>query len=124
MSENDPYSLKYESPSGAGNSNSSSNSHSHNTVPETPQGSHPAIQIKPVPIVPGPLSRLDEIRSSLLGNVAQKTKEELSHTALELLLGEALYSEKQRLRHNRPNIFTRTRHKRDLQLWNSIQSGL
>ncbi len=88
------------------------------------KSSHPAIQFKTIPIVPGPLSRLEHIRPSLLEDVIRKTKEELSGTGLDLLLGEALYSERSRLRYSRPTIFTRERYQGDAALWNSIQAGL
>src|SRR4051794_21126729 len=76
-----------------------------------PHEGYPAVKLKAVPIVKGPLSRLSTIRPTILEDVIKKTKEELSGTALDLLLGEALYSEKLRLRRNRPSLFTRERHK-------------
>jgi len=87
-------------------------------------GSHPAIRFKQVPIVPGPLSRLEEIRSHLLADVVTKTVEEFNLDSLEVLLGEALYNEKRRLKRSRGNLFTRSRFKRDRLLWNQIYGSL
>jgi glycerol-3-phosphate O-acyltransferase len=87
-------------------------------------GSHPAIRFHQVPIVPGPLSRLEEVRPALLTDVATRTFEEFDPPSLEVILGEALFSERQRLRRHRGNIFTKSRYKRDQQLWGQIHGGL
>ena len=71
-----------------------------------------------------PLYRFESIRPKILSDVVDRTLEEFSSHSLDLLLGEALYSEKQRLKRDRGNIFTRERLKRDRQLWNYVQSGL
>jgi len=99
--------------------------HAVNSVTGTPSHwSHPAIQFKHLPVVPGPLSHLETIRSRLLAEVVQDTKEDLSPTSLDLLLGEALYSERLRIKRASKNIFTRERFLRDHQLWNRIHNGL
>ena len=75
-----------------------------------------------------PLLQFEEIRSQLLKDVADRTFEELNADPklnnLELLLGETLYQENQRLKRNRPNFFTKERFRGDRALWNQIQSGL
>jgi glycerol-3-phosphate O-acyltransferase len=87
-------------------------------------GSHPSIRFQQIPIIPGPLSRLEDIRGQLLSDVIQKTRKELLESNPEVLLGEALYSEKLRLKRNRPNIFVRRRHQADRRLWGSIHGAL
>jgi glycerol-3-phosphate O-acyltransferase len=87
-------------------------------------GSHPAIKFEQIPIISGPLSNLDRIRPDLLKAVALKTQADLSRYNPESLLGEALYSERFRLKRSRPNIFTKTRFKNDQRLWSQIQHGL
>ncbi len=88
------------------------------------QESHPAIRFRQVPVVPGPLSRLEEVRSQLLDDVVKKTREDFSEMPLESLLGEALYSERFRLKRAKPNIFTRSRVQGDRQLWSQVQRDL
>ena len=101
---------------------------SRNTLQEEKRlvgtGSHPAIRFQQVPIVAGPLSRLERIRAQLLSDVAEKTQLDLSRNKPEVLLGEALYSERLRLKRSRPNLFTRTRFKNDRKLWGHIHSSL
>jgi glycerol-3-phosphate O-acyltransferase len=87
-------------------------------------GSHPSIRFEQIPITPGPLFHLDQIRPQILNDVVKKTKEELLHSPLEVLLGEALYSEKLRLKRMPSPIFIRARTKADKALWSSIQNGL
>lgn len=75
-------------------------------------------------IVEGPLSQFEDKRARILSEVVKRTKEEISGGALELMIGEALYSERIRLKRERWNIFTRTRLKEDRALWNKVQAGL
>ncbi|MBY0471697.1 1-acyl-sn-glycerol-3-phosphate acyltransferase [bacterium] len=92
-----------------------------------PTGSHPSIRFEHLPVVQGPLSTLDTSRSKLLKDVTDKTAADLlgnSKASMDMLLSEALYQEKARLRRERVNIFTRQRKKNDYRLWNQIQSGL
>ncbi len=90
--------------------------------------SHPAIRFEQLPVVEGQLSRLEEIRPALLDDVVTRSARELigpgSKTPIEGLLGEALYSERVRLKRSKPNPFTRPRFKRDRALWSQIQSGM
>lgn len=86
--------------------------------------SHPAIQFTQVPIVPGQLSQLENVRSALLKDVVERTQSELSESALEGLLGEALFTERLRLKREKPTLFTRERFKRDRRMWSHIQQGL
>jgi glycerol-3-phosphate O-acyltransferase len=86
--------------------------------------SHPAIRFEQIPITPGPLSRLESIRPQLLSRVVQKTREDFSQANLEVLLGEALYTERIRMKRDRPNLFTRSRFQADRKIWNHVHSGL
>ncbi|MGZ3707340.1 MAG: 1-acyl-sn-glycerol-3-phosphate acyltransferase, partial [Bdellovibrionota bacterium] len=87
-------------------------------------GSHPAIRFQQIPIVQGPLSRLETIRPKILGDVVSRTLSELSGVSQDLLLGESLYLERLRLKRERPNPFTKRRLARDGSLWGQVQSGL
>ena len=86
--------------------------------------SHPAIRFEQIPIVKGPLSELDGKRPSLLEDVVDQTMKDLSSSKLDLVLGEALYSERARLKRFKPNMFTKARKRSDQALWGQIQSGL
>ncbi len=97
-------------------------SRSNATNPDT--GSHPAINFKQLPVVPGPLSKLEGIRAELLNQVVERTKADLTEEDLESLLGEALYTEKLRLKRERNNFFTRKRFKNDRELWSLVKKGL
>ena len=87
-------------------------------------GSHPVIRFEQIPVTQGPLSRLDRIRPGLLSDVVSRTEGDLSQANPESLLGEALYSEKVRLKRSRPGLFTKKRHRLDRRLWNEIHAGL
>ncbi len=87
-------------------------------------GSHPSIRFEQIPIIPGPLSRFERIRSKLLEDVVTRTQNELSHGSLDILLGEALYTERLRLKRDHGNIFTRSRLKNDRALWGQVHGGL
>ena len=87
-------------------------------------GSHPVIRFQQIPIVPGPLTHLEKIRPQLLSEVFEKTEEDFSGASLDILLGEALYSERLRLKRTQSHFFTRSRLKKDFRLWNQIHSGL
>lgn len=87
-------------------------------------GSHPAIRFEQIPIISGPLSNLDRVRPGLLQDVVAKTQADLSRFNPESLLGEALYSERFRLKRSRPGLFTKKRYKNDQRLWSQIHHGL
>lgn len=89
-----------------------------------PLPSHPAIRFKQVPVVSGKLDRLEELRPAILSDVVSRSQRELERVPPEVLLGEALYAEKLRLKRNRPNLFTRHRTKNDAVLWSRIQAGM
>jgi glycerol-3-phosphate O-acyltransferase len=74
----------------------------------------------------GPLSRFEKERTQILSDVVSRSEQELraANPSLDLLVGQALYQERLRLKRNRPNLFTRGRAKRDHQLWNGIQGSL
>lgn len=74
----------------------------------------------------GPLGELDLNRGRILQDVVGKSSADLlkSYPEIELLLSQALYSEKSRLKKNRGNWFTKPRLNRDRELWNRIQVGL
>lgn len=86
--------------------------------------SHPAIRFENIPVVEGNLSHINSIRQDLLSKVVKKTALELSTTSSDLLLGEALYSERLRLKRSNPNLFTSHRYKKDQRLLSQIQAGL
>jgi glycerol-3-phosphate O-acyltransferase len=86
--------------------------------------SHPAIRFEQIPIVRGPLSELEAKRPSLLEDVVDQSMKELESSNLDLILGEAMYSERGRLKRFKPNLFTKGRKQRDQALWNQIQAGL
>lgn len=91
----------------------------------TTQGhSHPAVRFETHPVVEGPLHHFEKQRLRILADVVSKSMDGFSPAQAELLLGEALYSERVRLRRDKPNLFTRKRAKGDRALWNEIQAGL
>lgn len=90
-------------------------------------GSHPAIKFEQIPIVEGPLSKLERQRPQLLEDVVSNSIVEIEETKIESLLGEALYNEKARLKRqkfNPGNIWTLGRYWNDRKLWGQIQLGL
>jgi glycerol-3-phosphate O-acyltransferase len=89
-----------------------------------PTGSHPAIRFEQGPITHGRLWDLPEIRAGLLSDVVSRTEADFSGNSLESLLGEALYSERIRLKRQRPNIFTKKRYVSDRKLWGQVQSAM
>jgi glycerol-3-phosphate O-acyltransferase len=91
--------------------------------PSVPQS---AIRFEQVPIVEGPLSLLQEgsSRDRIVSEVVRRTRSELQGGATESLLSEALFSEKGRLRRQRPNWYTKSRHQEDRRLWKGIHEGL
>ncbi len=70
------------------------------------------------------LVNLEAMRPQLLQEVITQTGQDFSGSQLDLLLSEALYLERFRLHRNPPGFFTRSRFKKDSQLWKKIQSGL
>ncbi|MFL5812886.1 MAG: 1-acyl-sn-glycerol-3-phosphate acyltransferase [Bdellovibrionia bacterium] len=87
--------------------------------------SHPAVRFERQPVVEGPLTHLNEKRASILDGVVSQTMQDFaSSKSLELVLGEALYNERVRLKRDHGNVFTKNRIKGDRILWNQIQSGL
>ena len=91
--------------------------------------SYNQIQFKDIPVQIGPLSQLEKMRSGILDGVSKKTFLEFenlnsSTSFKDVLLGEALYAEKMRLKRERFNLFTRSRMKDDKELWREVQSGL
>jgi glycerol-3-phosphate O-acyltransferase len=87
--------------------------------------SHPAVRFERQPMVEGPLTSFNAKRTSILSDVVTQTLQDFSSSkSLELILGEALYSEKVRLKREHGNLFTKGRLKQDRILWNQIQAGL
>lgn len=94
-------------------------------TPSSSFGSHPAVKFEPRPMVEGPLTHFNKKRAQILSHVIQQTMQDFSSSkSLELVLGEALYSERVRLKREHGNIFTKKRLKNDRILWNQIQGGL
>ena len=77
-------------------------------------------------MIAGPLSSLGERRSEILTQVEARALSDFSDSSasLDLILGQALYSERMRLHRSRPNLFTRARKKGDAHVLNEIQAGL
>ncbi len=71
-----------------------------------------------------PLTQFESIRAPILSDVVSQTKKDISESSLELLLSEALYSERFRLKRNRPGFFTQKRYKNDKKIWSQVQTGL
>lgn len=86
--------------------------------------SHPAVRFEHLPMVEGPLCDFNRNRLRIMADVVNKTNQDFSKAPLDLLLGEALYQERVRLKRERPNLFTKKRHREDQRLWNQIQAGL
>ncbi len=72
----------------------------------------------------GPLGALEQIRPQLVSSIAAQTAGEFERAPLDLLLGDALYRERIRLKRNKRNIFTWERNRADKKLWGKIQTGL
>jgi glycerol-3-phosphate O-acyltransferase len=94
------------------------------TDPTLSSRSHPAIRFQKLPVVRGRLWDLEEIRRQLLADVVAKTQKEFANAPLDLLLGETVYLERQRLKRARASVFTRGRLKGDKSVLSGIQSGL
>jgi glycerol-3-phosphate O-acyltransferase len=86
--------------------------------------SHPAIRFEHVPTNPGKMFEFKSLRSQILGDVVEKTAGEFKGAQLDLLLGEALYAERQRLKREKKSAFTKKRSQGDRALWNTVQAGL
>lgn len=71
-----------------------------------------------------PLCEFNSIRSRVLNQVVERTARDFDRAPLDLVLGEALYTEKIRIKRSHDNIFTKKRTQADRRLWGSIQSGL
>jgi glycerol-3-phosphate O-acyltransferase len=103
---------------------SAENRHVSPTRLPTHQSSHPSIKFENIPAVAGPLNDFESRRARILEEVTRATMNEFSSAQLDLLLGEALYQERSRLKRSKGNLFTRKRRKNDQALWGQIQSGL
>lgn len=94
-------------------------------IPDVPSaGSQPAVRFKDLPIILGPLGDLNRSRLRILADVVNQTMADFSASPLDIVLGESLYQERYRLKRDPPNVFTKTRYRKDHRLWNEIQSGL
>ena len=82
------------------------------------------IRFEQLPIVSGPLTDFNEVRPTILKDVVGRTIAELSGTPTEMLLGEALYQERARIRRMRPNLFTHARKKADRAMQSALAHGL
>lgn len=86
--------------------------------------SHPAVRFEQLAAVEGPLWRLPELRSEILADVVQRTYKDLKSSPFDMILGEALFYERQRLKREPFNVFTWHRHQNDRKLWRTIQRDL
>src|SRR3989338_7180516 len=91
-------------------------------------GSHPVVRFEQIPIVQGPLWQLDRVRPDILKEVVRRTEADFASKNLDFVLGEALYSERWRLKRtgrlSAELPFTLHRHLRDKSVWRRVQSGL
>jgi glycerol-3-phosphate O-acyltransferase len=71
-----------------------------------------------------PLNSFNRVRPQILDDVVQRTLHDLSAMPTEMILSEALFQERIRLKRFRANLFTASRKKHDRKLWNSVQAGL
>ncbi|MEN9724168.1 MAG: hypothetical protein RJB38_2154 [Pseudomonadota bacterium] len=76
------------------------------------------------PLLSSPLERFSEIRPAVLDRVVSRTMEDFSHASVDLLLGEALYQERVRIKRGGDGGFLRGRTKKDLRVLSQVQSGL
>ena len=85
--------------------------------------SHPSIEFRHVPMVPGVLSDLEQLRPALLRDVAMRTRDDfhVDTPDLERVLSEALYNERYRLKHKK-RLWLRPG--ADEILWKRVQNGL
>lgn len=87
--------------------------------------SHPAIRFKHLPVVEGPLIDFERSRKKILTDVSVKTLEDFEGASVDLLLGEALYLERARLKRvKRTNVFTLPRVFRDVRVWRKVKRQL
>jgi glycerol-3-phosphate O-acyltransferase len=82
------------------------------------------IRFEHLPPVPGPLSEFEGSRATIIKDVVSRTVQDLSKNPSEMLLGEALYQERARVRRARYNLFTQKRKKSDQALLSRMHSGL
>jgi glycerol-3-phosphate O-acyltransferase len=87
-------------------------------------GSHPVIQFKNIPVVQGPLFNLEHLRKKMIEGTVTQTLGDFNSGSLDLLIGEAMYQERLRIKRENYNLFTRHRKKRDSALWNHVQADL
>lgn len=76
------------------------------------------------PLVLGPLGHWERSRLRVLADVVSATTQHFQSADADTLLGEALYLERQRLKREKANFFTKKRLKEDAALWGQVQSGL
>ncbi|MDR3606956.1 MAG: 1-acyl-sn-glycerol-3-phosphate acyltransferase [Oligoflexia bacterium] len=86
--------------------------------------SDPAVRFEHLPLISGPLGHLNAQRPRIMADVIRRTLQDFESGPLDLVLGESLYQERQRLKREQINLFTRGRHKADQRLWSEIQTGL
>lgn len=87
-------------------------------------GNGTPMKIAPVPVVKGPLWELEEKRTRILEDVISETESEFTKAPIDVLVGEAMYNERQRLRRFKPlhpgSLFMLQRHVRDRKLWKRV----
>ncbi|MEK6706834.1 MAG: 1-acyl-sn-glycerol-3-phosphate acyltransferase [Bdellovibrionota bacterium] len=87
-----------------------------------PGGSHPVIRFERLPVTDGPLLRFEKNRNAMLSDVVERTVHDfIGGSNIDLLIGEALYSERFRMKRVKPGFFMRNRRKLDEQLWGYVQ---
>lgn len=78
----------------------------------------------PEPMPSSPLTEFTRLRPRIIDDVVNRTISEVPTVKIETELTAALYLERQRLKREKGNVFTRTRLKHDKALWNGIQHDL
>lgn len=71
-----------------------------------------------------PIYVFDSIRARILSDTVLLTTQEIPPGKIESELTTTLYLERQRLKRDRGNLFTRARLKRDKKLWNKVKGAL
>lgn len=90
--------------------------------------SDPGVLFSQHAMAPGVIAGFDSIRSDVLRSVVERTTKDFTPAQYEMLLGEALFSERRRI-YKQKNatleyLFIRKRLKADERLWKKVQSGL
>ena len=95
-------------------------SESNNTSAQPGTG----IAVGPSTVECPPLIRFNELRKPVLKDVVSRTRLEFESSNLDLLLGEALYLERARLKREHATLHTYWRKRKDRRFWGKIHKEL